>query len=179
MKAIDTGFKVSLLRSIGMLYPKEMQLYNDPFSKKTLTGMNKIWYRLMHYPKILNFMIKFGEKATPGITASQFCRYRYIDDVIKDSIAEKEIKAVVNLGAGMDPRAYYFPGVENLEYFEVDHPSVIKKKKRSIKKVLGKLPSHVVYVPIDFENQSFEAALKKAGYKSETKTLYICFKITK
>ena len=173
MKAIDTGFQVSLLRAIGMLYPKEKRIYDDPFSKKTLTGMNKFWYILMRSPKILNLIMNYTEKVTPGVTASQFCRYGYIDDVLKDCIAKKDIKTVVNLGAGMDPRAYFIPGVENMQYFELDHPSVIKKKKASIKKALAKLPSHVVYVPIDFEKQSLETELNKAGYKLAIKTLFI------
>jgi methyltransferase (TIGR00027 family) len=173
MKAIDTGFQVSLLRAIGMLYPKEKRIYDDPFSKKTLTGMNKFWYMLMRNPKILNLFMNYAEKSTPGVTASQFCRYRYIDDVLKDCIAKKEIKTVVNLGAGMDPRAYFIPGVENMQYFEVDHPSVIKKKKTNIKKALGKLPKQVIYVPVDFEKQSLDAELNKAGYDLTSKTLFI------
>mgnify|MGYP000076406683 CR=1 FL=1 len=58
-----------------------------------------------------------------------FCRFRYIDDVIKDSIAKKGLESVVNLGVGMDYRAYYIPGIESIRYFELDHPSVIKQKK--------------------------------------------------
>ncbi|RJS82029.1 class I SAM-dependent methyltransferase [Methanophagales archaeon] len=102
-----------------------------------------------------------------------FCRFRYIDDVLKDNITKKEIKTVVNLGAGLDCRAYYIPGVEKIRYFEVDHPKVIKQKKAKMKKILGTLPDHVVYVPVDFEKQSLETELKKAGYNLNSKTLFI------
>jgi len=105
-----------------------------------------------------------------------FCRFRYIDDVLKNNI--KEIEAVVNLGAGMDCRAYYIPGIESIRYFEVDYPSIIKMKKAKIKKILGKLPDHVVYVPIDFEKQSLDAELKKAGYDLTSRTLFISEGVT-
>ncbi len=127
----------------------------------------------MRSPKIFDSLMKWREKATPGIVGWMFCRFRYIDDVLKNSITKKEIETVVNLGAGMDCRAYYIPGVENIRYFEVDHPRVIKKKKAKMKKILGKLPDHVIYVPIDFEKQSLDTELKKAGYNLTSKTLFI------
>ena len=107
-----------------------------------------------------------------------FCRFRYIDDVLKDSIEKKEIETVVNLGVGMDCRAYYIPGVKNIRYFEVDYPSVVETKKAKMKKILGKLPDHVVYVPVDFEKQSLDTELKKAGYNLNSKTLFISEGVT-
>jgi methyltransferase (TIGR00027 family) len=118
-------------------------------------------------------MVKSKEKSSPGIMGWLFCRFRYIDDVLKDSITKKEIETVVNLGVGMDCRAYYIPGIESIRYFELDHPSVIKQKKAKMKKILGKLPDHVVFVPIDFEKQSLDTELKKAGYNLTSKTLFI------
>ncbi len=107
-----------------------------------------------------------------------FCRFRYIDDVLKDSIAKKGLESVVNLGAGYDCRAYYIPGIERVRYFEVDYPSVIEKKKAKMKKILGKLPNHVVYVPVDFEKQSLDTELEKAGYNLSSKTLFISEGVT-
>jgi len=173
MKAITTGFGVSWIRAAGMLYPKEKRLYDDPFSEKILTGMYKFLINLMHIPKIFDIIMKSIEKNSPGAIGSQFCRYRYIDDQLKNNIAKKKIETVVNLGVGMDARAYFIPGVESIHYFELDHPSVIKKKIKIIKEVLGKLPDNVVYVPIDFEKQSLDNELKNAGYNLSSKTLFI------
>ncbi|GAF73669.1 unnamed protein product, partial [marine sediment metagenome] len=58
-------------------------------------------------------------------------------------------------------------------YFEVDHPSVIEQKKAKMEKILGKLPAHVIFVPVDFEKQSLDTELKKAGYNLTSKTLFI------
>jgi len=173
VKAIDTGMGAAFARATGMLYPKEKRLFEDPYCEKLLTPFYKFFLFLMRSPKIFDFLMKWEKKSTPGKTGWLFCRFRYIDDVLKDNIAKKEIETVVNLGAGMDCRAYYIPGVENIMYFEVDHPSVVKTKKAKMKKILGKLPDHVTYVPVDFEKQSLETELKKAGYDLNFKTLFI------
>lgn len=173
MKAIQTGVGVSWLKAAVMLYPKEKRLFEDPYSEKLLPPFYKFLIVLMRSPKIFDFFMKSKEKSSPGIMGWMFCRFRYIDDVLKNSITKKEIETVVNLGAGMDCRAYYIPGIESISYFEVDHPSVIKQKKAKMEKILGKLPDHVIYVPIDFEKQSLDTELKKAGYNLNSKTLFI------
>ena len=173
MKAIQTGFGVSFIRAVGMLYPKEKRLFEDPYSEKLLIPFFKLLLALMRSPKRFERIIQSREKDHPGEFGWILCRTRYIDDVLKDSITKKEIETVVNLGAGMDCRANYIPGVENMRYFEVDHPSVIKRKRAKLKKILGKLPHHIIFVPIDFEKQSLDAELKGAGYNLSSKTLFI------
>ena len=170
MKAIDTGMGVAYVRATGMLYPKEKRLFEDPYSEKILSPFYKFFIFLQHSPKINDAIVKLKEMGW------FFCRFRYIDDVLKNNI--KEIEAVVNLGAGMDCRAYYVPGIENIRYFEVDYPSIIKQKKAKMEKILGKLPNHVIYVPIDFEKQSLNTELEKAGYDLTSKTLFISEGVT-
>ena len=170
MKAINTGMGVAYVRATGNLYPKEKRLFEDPYSEKLLSPLYKFFIFLQRLPKINDAIVKLKEMGW------FFCRFRYIDDVLKNNI--KEIEAVVNLGAGMDCRAYYIPGIESIRYFEMDYPSVIKEKRTKIKKILGKLPAHVVYVPIDFDKQSLDAELKKAGYDLTSKTLFISEGVT-
>jgi len=178
MKAIQTGFGVSWVRATGMLYPKEKRLFEDPYSEKMVSPFYKFFIFLQRSPKINDAIVKSKEKSTPGLMGWMFCRFRYIDDVLKDSITKKEIETVVNLGAGMDCRAYYIPGIESIRYFEVDHLTVIKKKKAKMEKILGKIPDHVIFVPVDFEKQSLDTELKKAGYNLTSKTLFISEGVT-
>ena len=167
MKTIDTGMGVAYVRATGNLYPKEKRLFEDPYSEKLLSPLYKFFIFLQHSPRINDAIVKLKDLGW------FFCRFRYIDDVLKDSIEKKEIETVVNLGVGMDCRAYYIPGVENIRYFEVDYPPVVETKKAKMEKILGKLPNHVIYVPIDFEKQSLDAELEKAGYDLTSKTLFI------
>ena len=173
MKAIQTGVGGSFFKAVGMLYPKEKRLFEDPYSEKLLPPLFKFFIAPMRSPKRFDRMIQSREKKYPGELGWMLCRTRYIDDVLKNSITKKGMKAVVNLGSGMDCRAYYIPGIESKKYFEVDHPSVIKKKKAKLKKILGRLPNHVVFVPVDFEKQSLDTELKRAKYNLSSKTLFI------
>ena len=173
MKATQTGAGVSLFRALGMLYPKEKRLFEDPYSEKLLPLFFKLLIAPLRSPKRFDRMIQSREKKYPGEFGWMLCRTRYIDDVLKNSITKEGIETVVNLGSGMDCRAYYIPGIENIRYFEVDHPSVIKKKKAKLKKILGNLPNHVIFVPIDFEKQNLDTELKRARYNLSSKTLFI------
>ena len=60
-----------------------------------------------------------------------------------------------------------------MKVFEVDHPLTQKVKMRKVKKILGSLPRHVVYVPIDFEKETLDKRLLENGYDKELKTLFI------
>ncbi len=178
MKAIKTGVGVAWTRAAMMSYPKEKRLFEDPYSEKLLPLLYRFFIILMRNPKKRDSIIKSREKAFPGFMGWFFCRERYVDDILKDSLTKKEVETVVNLGSGIDCRAYYIPGIEKIRYFEVDHPTVIKKKIKKMKKILGELPDHVAYVPIDFQKQSLDAELKKAGYNLTSKTLFIWEAVT-
>ncbi len=173
MKAIKTGAGVAMARSIMMLYPKEKRLFEDPYSEKLLPPFYKFYIRLMRNPKKLDSIMKKSEKSSPGIMGWFLCRDRYVDDILTECLKKKEVETVVNLGAGMDCRGYYIPGIERMRYFEVDHPDVIKKKVKQIKKIVGEFPDNVVYVPIDFQKQNLDVELKKAGYNLNSRTLFI------
>ena len=129
IKNIETAYGIPINKAIGMLYPKEQRIYNDPFSEKILSGFGKWFIKFMHFPRFHRFITNFYEKKYPGMWGYFFCRFRYYDDVVKECLQKNEIEVIVNLGAGMDCRAYYILGIENLHYYEIDHPSVIKKKK--------------------------------------------------
>lgn len=173
MKATDTGYGVSGARAMGMFYPEEQRLYNDPISEKLLSGGNKLVVRLMHIPPIRKLLTAYYERAYPGLLGYFFCRFRFYDDVVKACLENNELDSIVNLGAGMDPRAYYVPGIENVRYYEVDHPAVIKRKKEKIKRIMGKCPEHVTYVSVDFNAQDVEGELQKAGFEPFSRTLFI------
>ena len=43
--------------------------------------------------------------------------------------------------------------------FEVDHPATQASKIKRVKKVLGTIPTNVVYVPIDFDEETLDKLL--------------------
>ena len=172
-KGIDTAYGIPMNKALGMLYPKDQRVYNDPFTEKILSGSSKYFIKLLHIPFIHRALTNFYEKKFSGMLGYFFCRFRYYDDIVKECLQKNEIDVIINMGAGMDCRPHYIKGIEKLQYYEIDHPTVIEKKKQKIKKVLGKLPEFVTYVGIDFDNQSIEEALLEAGYNLNSKTLFI------
>lgn len=178
MKAIKTSDAVSMVRAMMMLYPKEKRLYENHYSEKLLPLLYRFFLNKMRNPKKLESMMKKSEKNSPGVMGWFFCRDRYVDDILNECLKNKEIEAIVNLGCGMDCRAYYIPGIEEISYYEIDHPTVIKNKMKKIEKIVGKLPDHVTYIPIDFQTQTIDEALKNAGYNLSSKTLFIWEAVT-
>ena len=106
-------------------------------------------------------------------TGSIVARVRYFDDFVKKSI-EEGLEQLVIFGAGYDTRAYRIEELkEKVKVFEVDHPDTQRFKIEKIKEILGSIPDHVVYVPVDFETQTLSEELFSKGYNRSLKTLFI------
>lgn len=172
MKQSSTGYGPAMMRAMENLLPEDKRLFEDPYSEKFLPPFWKLWVILMRSPKIWNFLMNMREKSTPGVIGGIICRTRYIDDALINAIKEG-FGTVVNLGAGMDTRAFRIPGIENIQYFELDFPELQKVKSSNINKIIGELPSNVSLVPIDFDSQDLGEELKKAGYTLSSKTFFI------
>jgi methyltransferase (TIGR00027 family) len=87
---------------------------------------------------------------------------------------EDGTEQIVNLGAGLDSRAYRLTGSwGNGRVFEIDFPSTQEYKKRKVASVFGAPPRNLTYVPIDFTRQSLEHVLPSHGYRAGAKTLFI------
>lgn len=124
-------------------------------------------------PELAKSKVKEGEKLFPGLTNSIIARVRYFDDFVEKSIDEC-IEQLVILGAGYDTRAYRIKGLkENVKVFEVDHPHTQSFKTQKLKEIFGSVPDHVVYVPVDFENEIFGKKLLDNKYNPSKKTLFI------
>ena len=82
-------------------------------------------------------------------------------------------ESVINLGAGLDTRAFRTPGIENVKYYELDLPELLRAKRAYIDKNIAGLPSNLSLIPIDFDSQVLSEELKKAGYNLSSKTLFI------
>jgi methyltransferase (TIGR00027 family) len=100
-------------------------------------------------------------------------RTRHIDAVFEDSL-KSGARQVVILGAGLDSRAYRPPdGVRQTRVFEVDFPPTQEYKKKRVREIMGVLPSHVAYVPVDFTKDDLGTELGKGGYDRTLKTIFV------
>ena len=98
-------------------------------------------------------------------------RTRHIDEVVEDSL-NAGISQIVNLGAGLDSRAYRIDAAYG-RVFELDLPATQEYKKKRVREILGSLPGHVTYAPIDFAKQELAMVPDSAGFDRKARSLFI------
>jgi methyltransferase (TIGR00027 family) len=100
-------------------------------------------------------------------------RTRVIDDAVEDALRDGARQLVI-LGAGYDTRAYRLSErLRRVTVFEVDFPPTQELKKARVRQVIGSIPKNVVFVAMDFTKEDLGTVLRRAGYRSGAKTLFI------
>jgi methyltransferase (TIGR00027 family) len=162
-QASGTAKGAAAVRAIESEKPADERICYDPIARRFIS-------RLVYL--LIKLFAVYGEWHTKGGLTFIVCRCRYIDDYLKEFMKPGTTQLVI-LGAGLDSRAYQDElnqGV--IKVFEVDHPATQASKIEQVKKVFGKIPSHVTYVPLDFINETLDK-LPTHGFDRSLKTLFI------
>ena len=170
--ASKTAEYMALFRAMEACYPSERRLFEDPFARSFLSVSLKIVSYIHCIPLIGAIVPWIIDKQWAGARASGIARTRLIDYLLIKALHEG-IEQVVVLGAGYDCRAYRIPEIAGKKIFEVDHPHTLKVKRNLIHKILGEIPSHVVFAEIDFNKQKLEDILDLAGFDTTRRTFFI------
>lgn len=164
-----TAEGVAALRAAEAKKTEQERVCYDPFAEDFLS----IKFRFLKYWPFRPIALWVVERIIPGLAGDVIGRVRYIDDCLKAGINDG-LEQLVILGAGYDSRAYRFNELKNgIKVFELDHPATQKVKVGKVKKILGSLPPHVVYIPIDFNKDNLENKLLEKGYDKNLKTFFI------
>ena len=161
-----TASGIAVARAVESEKAQGVRICYDPYAVKFL---NPWFYHFMR------FFIDTGyaERAGAGVQGFLVARCRYMDDFLEDSL-KHGMQQLVILGAGYDSRAYRFEQLKlGSKVFEVDHPATQQDKMKKAKKALGKLPQHVAYVGVDFNQETLEERLLACGYEEHQRTLFI------
>jgi methyltransferase (TIGR00027 family) len=158
------------LRAIAAMDPDEKVRNPDYLAQKFLTP--NFWF--------FGSLSKDYKKSRAFIKFYRVNRYYAVNamtwhiDAILQKIAAKNLKQVVNIGAGFDSRPYRFgKQLPHVRFFELDQPATQSRKKEMVKAEFGELPAGVTYIPIDYRTQTIFDSLKRAGYDENEKTLFI------
>lgn len=158
------------LRAIAAMDPDEKIRNPDYLARQFLTPTFWFWSSLdedYEKSKKLIQVYRIGAYYT-----SNACT-KHIDAILKAS-AGRDLKQVVNIGAGLDSRAYRFrEQMPAIRFFEVDMPVSVARKKELVGAALGQLPKNVAYVPVDYRSREIGGALRRAGYDEKGKTLFV------
>ena len=80
---------------------------------------------------------------------------------------------MVILGAGFDCRAFRIPELRAATIFEVDHPQTFATKREQLSLLLDRQPANLTFVQIDFNRQSLEDVLGRAGFDPSRPSIFL------
>ncbi len=103
-----------------------------------------------------------GTPALPEASAYFALRHRFSEELLNAAVKEG-VRQVVLLGAGLDSFALRHPDiVEDLDFFEVDHPNTQSWKLERIE-ALGLAKPGINYLATDFQEGDLEDVLRSGG----------------
>lgn len=104
-------------------------------------------------------------------------RTRFLDDTIRDVLAENGNRQVVFIAAGMDTRAFRLDWPEGTEVYEVDHAKLIAEKRRRLDALGAEPRTDRREVSADL-TQDWLPALEAAGFRRDRPTLWVAEGLT-
>ena len=90
-------------------------------------------------------------------------RTRFAEDALA-AAAERGVRQLVVLGAGLDTYAYRHPLRDRLHIFEVDHPATQAGKRQRLEDAATPRPSSLTFAPIEFERQTLAEGFGGCGF---------------
>jgi methyltransferase (TIGR00027 family) len=110
---------------------------------------------------------------TPGMYEYIMARTSYFDNIYENALREN-ISQVLVLGAGYDTRPYRFKDlIKDTRIFELDIHTTQQQKIKLLQQNNIPIPEQLTYVPINFNTETLEDVLFKAGYNKGQKNLFI------
>ncbi len=134
-------------------------------------------------PFSYRFLLKFNQirantKAKldalfPGMTEFIIARTVYFDGLFAAALMERTPQIVL-LGAGYDSRACRFAKLnDGTKIYELDIAPTQERKKQCLKRANIQVRRQVKFVPIDFNRESLQDVLDRAGWQPQQETLFI------
>jgi methyltransferase (TIGR00027 family) len=161
---------VAYMRALADAGASHVPAFRDPFAHRFL---NEKWAQRL--AKIRG-KLRSGQEsmlvAASRVAADMMAlRTATIDDAVKEAVAS-DITQIVILGAGLDARAWRMSELAGTRVFEVDHPATQDFKRRHVAAFPPPIAS-VVFVPVNFEHDSLQNALSRAGHDASLATCWI------
>ena len=140
-------------------------VFSDPFAVRIIGARAEA--NLPEQPK--NFV-------AARFRAFIIARSRFAEDELAAAVS-RGVKQYVVLGAGLDTFAYRNPFPE-LHVFEVDHPATQAWKLKRLAQAGIAVPSSMTFAPVDFERETFDDGLRKAGFNERAPTFFSWLGVT-
>lgn len=113
-----------------------------------------------------------ADPARRGMRVFIAARSNLSDTWLARGVAERGVRQVVVLGAGLDTFAYRHPLGRSLKVFEVDHPATQAWKRRRLAEAGVETPGGLTFAPVDFERDRLLDGLVAAGFDPTLRTYF-------
>ena len=169
-KASRTAMMVAYMRAVADADATHVRDFHDPTARVYL---NAKWSaRLAKITEQVRAGRETVSLAVSRVSADMMAlRTKTIDAAVCDAIRDGTTQLVI-LGAGLDGRAWRMNELRGVRVFEVDHPATQAFKRAHIDRLPPAI-GDVVFVPIDFERESLDAVLSRAGHDVARPTCWI------
>jgi methyltransferase (TIGR00027 family) len=125
-----------------------------------------IAHRICGYtPKLARFL----EPEKASLMSLVSCRTGFFDKIMEKNIDTMD--QVVFMGAGFDTRAFKYCKGKNVKVFELDQENIQNHKIKALKKA-GVDYEWIIFVPIDFRQESWIDKLVENGFDTLKKTFF-------
>ncbi len=162
-KPSQTAQYIAFCRALETQERSMRRLFNDPHAFAMLSAPYRIFARLAHIPILSKLIYIILDIGLPYTRSSAVVRTRAIDDLVRDAIRDG-VRQLVLLGAGFDSRGCRLDEAGKIMVFEMDHPATQQVKKERLKSCMGRLPTNIRYVAVDFERDDLKTKLAESGY---------------
>jgi len=169
-----TATVAALMRAAHLLWDADPKVFQDPLALR-LSGVES---EAALQERLRAIETEMARRATPEF-AQTFFRYaragttmrqRYTEDEL-DKAVERGVAQYVILGAGLDSFAYRRPDLADvLRVFEVDHPATQQWKRARLQALSLTPPNNLIFVPLNFEQQTLADGLRVGGHRPELPT---------
>jgi methyltransferase (TIGR00027 family) len=177
MRADRPSLTASLVAAIRALYtalPERYNLAPDPYAAQLSPAALAFPAQIAaHVPGAACTIHSVAGAVAFGLTHHVALRTRAIDDALHEAVA-LGVTQVVVLGAGLDARAERLDALVGARVFEVDHPSTHRYKEERLQRAgVRRRVAGVARVPIDFERDRLDEALRRAGLDPAARSFWI------
>jgi methyltransferase (TIGR00027 family) len=165
-----TAMLVTFMRAVADVGGSHVPDFHDPTARAFLNA--KAQRRLEKIRKRLE-----NDTDGTGLTFARAgadlmaLRTSAIDAAVRESVA-RGARQLVIVGAGYDGRAWRMKELAGMRVFEVDHPATQRQKCEHLA-ALGQPIANVEFVAVDFERESIDRALERAGHDRTRPTCWI------
>ncbi|MBB6144828.1 methyltransferase (TIGR00027 family) [Silvibacterium bohemicum] len=156
-----TALRVALRRAAHQIYDSPV-VFSDPIAVQILGK------RYAEELSLTRFRLE--KPFSVGLRAFLVSRSLYAEANLARAVAAGVTQYVL-LGAGLDTFAYRNPHPQ-LRVFEVDHPATQAWKRELLQENSISIPGNVHHVPVNFERQSLDTELERAGFEMQAPAFF-------